>query len=85
MNDINSLIIEGVVKDIENDFFVLRSYRTVRTESGDKQIHYSFKVRGHFGDIKVGYRIRIVGKLISEGDDVFILSEHTEIHRRSEQ
>ena len=84
MNDINSLVIEGVVKEKTDDYIVIRSYRMVKKESGElKQIGYSFKACGSFEDVGVGFKVRIVGKLITKDGEVFVLSEHTEIRKRS--
>lgn len=89
MNPLNSIILEGVVKNIINDTLLSVSVsRKYKNENGEYQYHVShFNISNVLDpDVKVGDTIRVVGRLhqeTSHGQSVIhIIAEHTERLRR---
>jgi len=88
MNQINSIILEGVVKNVINDTIIsIGVTRKYKNENGEWQYHVSHfdcsNVR--YPNIQVGDQVRIVGRLhqeYSHGQSVIrVIAEHTEMRR----
>ena len=87
MNKLNSLVIEGEIVDVNEEYITIAYERNTCNAT----YVYYFIVRCNVGlmKLKVGYQIRVVGRLEQqifgdESGEVYIVAEHIEISNKEE-
>lgn len=89
-SDLNSLLVEGVITQLNEKDFVIQSFRYLEDEDGlTTKVENRFQVmtvHGRKYPIKKGMKIRVVGRLqYQDGDErTSIIPEYIEMNREQE-
>ena len=88
MNKLNSLVIEGKVVCVNEEYITIAYERN--TCNATYVYHFNVQCNVELMKLKVGYQIRVVGRLEQqifgdETDEVYIVAEHIEISNKEEE
>ena len=88
MNKLNSLVIEGKVVCVNEEYITIAYERN--TCNATYVYHFNVQCNVGLMKLKVGYQIRVVGRLEQqifgdETDEVYIVAEHIEISNKEEE
>ena len=86
MNKLNSLIIEGEIVSVNNEKYITIAYDR-NTCNATYVYYFNVGCNVEVMKLKVGYQIRVVGRLEQNvfDDKVYIVAEHIEISNKEER